>query len=86
MKHKHDGPAANLGYVQYMFTSLLYMLQKAPISEIPRSKSPKTQQVEDFMHARKTSDVFVDTDWDVTLAHPNNIAWLGSLTKVLPFL
>ena len=58
------------------------MVGKAPICKLSRSKALKTQQICDYRHATKTSELFLLYGTGVGFNSSNNFANLASFAKV----
>ena len=54
--------------------------RKAPINKLPRSKAPKTQQVEGYKHQRKTSGLFMVLN-ECLFWHPQYVCKFRFLCK-----
>ena len=57
-------------------------LQTTSINKLPRSKTPKTQQVEGFMCLRKPVIFLLVINQDDTVAPAKHSAYLNSLSKI----
>ena len=88
VKHRHDDPATSLDYA-HDYKSIIYVSYnaingKAPINRLYHSKTPETQQVDCFMHARKTSDSLFVINRDVAFA-PGKLLLVQAPLQKFPF-